>query len=60
MDFVEKLFGVSPDGGSGAFGLVLFLFPITGLSLLYVLRGRVPSWRSSMGDAAQKGRNTGI
>jgi hypothetical protein len=25
MDFIERLFGISPDGGSGATELILFL-----------------------------------
>jgi hypothetical protein len=28
MDFIEQVFGLSPDGGSGAFELMLFLIPI--------------------------------
>jgi hypothetical protein len=28
MDFIEQIFGLSPDGGSGVFELVLFLIPI--------------------------------
>ena len=35
MDFIETLFGFSPDGGSGAFEVLLFLIPIAGLYLLY-------------------------
>jgi hypothetical protein len=35
MDFIEQIFGFSPDGGSGAFELLLFLIPIAGLYLLY-------------------------
>ena len=30
MDFVERLFGISPDGGSGLFELLLLLIPILG------------------------------
>jgi hypothetical protein len=30
MDFLEQLFGFSPDGGSGAVELALFLIPIAG------------------------------
>jgi len=32
MDFVERIFGVSPDGGSGVFELMLFVVPIAILS----------------------------
>ena len=35
MDFIERIFGFSPDGGSGAFELLLFLIPIAGLYILY-------------------------
>jgi hypothetical protein len=35
MDFIEQIFGFSPDGGSGAFELLLFLIPIAGLVILY-------------------------
>ena len=35
MDFIEKVFGVSPDGGSEAFEVLVFLIPIVGLYLLY-------------------------
>ena len=31
MDFIEKIFGVSPDGGSGAFQVLVFLISIVGL-----------------------------
>lgn len=32
MDFLETLFGFSPDGGNGSFELLLFLIPIAGIS----------------------------
>ena len=35
MDFIERIFGFSPDGGSGAFEVLLFLIPIAGLVFLY-------------------------
>ena len=34
MDFIERLFGVSPDGGNGVLELSLFLIPC----LLFGLR----------------------
>ncbi len=40
MDFIEKIFGFSPDGGSGAFEVLLFLVPIVGLYLLYRRRSK--------------------
>ena len=38
MDFIEKLFGISPDGGSGAFEFFLFAIPIAGLCYLMLKR----------------------
>jgi hypothetical protein len=38
MDFIERIFGFSPDGGSGAFEVLLFLIPIAGLYFLYKRR----------------------
>jgi hypothetical protein len=35
MDFIERIFGISPDGGTGAFEFLLFALPIIGLCLLY-------------------------
>lgn len=40
MDFIERIFGISPDGGSGSFELLLFLIPVAGLVLLYFLKTR--------------------
>lgn len=28
MDFIEKVFGVAPDGGSGSFEVLLFILPV--------------------------------
>jgi len=41
MDFIEKIFGISPDGGSGMFELLLFLVPAVGIYLIYRMRS---SW----------------
>jgi hypothetical protein len=36
MDFFERLFGISPDGGSGSLEIALFLIPLIGcLYLVY-------------------------
>ena len=40
MDFIERLFGFSPDGGSGAFELLLFLIPIIGIVAIREWRRR--------------------
>ena len=34
MDFLERLFGFSPDGGSGWFELLLFAIPLAGIAFL--------------------------
>ena len=31
MDFIERIFGVSPDGGSGSLEFLLFALPIAGI-----------------------------
>ena len=38
MDFIEKLLGVSPDGGDGSLEFLLFLLPIAGLIALAAWR----------------------
>jgi len=38
MDFIERIFGLSPDGGSGSFELLLFLIPIAGIAYLIIRR----------------------
>ena len=38
MDFIERIFGFSPDGGSGSFELLLFLIPLVGIAAVYLLR----------------------
>jgi hypothetical protein len=40
MDFIERIFGFSPDAGSGSFELLLFLVPILGLLILRKYRAR--------------------
>jgi hypothetical protein len=41
MDFIERIFGFSPDGGSGALEFLLFAIPIAGiLYLVYRRRER--------------------
>ncbi len=48
MDFVERMFGVSPDGGSGTLELLLVLVPLIGLVALARLRTRVSSTRRGL------------
>lgn len=38
MDFIEQIFGISPDGGSGATEALLFAIPIV-LLVLWRVRG---------------------
>jgi hypothetical protein len=40
MDFIERLFGVSPDGGSGALELALFVAPLLIVAGLALARRR--------------------
>jgi hypothetical protein len=40
MDFIERIFGLSPDGGNGSLEFLLFLVPIIGLLILWRRRGR--------------------
>jgi hypothetical protein len=37
MDFVERIFGVSPDGGSGVYEALVLLIPL-GLAALWMRR----------------------
>jgi hypothetical protein len=38
MDFIEQIFGIDPDGGSGVLELLLFLIP---LWALFAIRARL-------------------
>jgi hypothetical protein len=40
MDFIERLFGVSPDGGSGAFEVFLFSIPVIVVAAILYKRRR--------------------
>jgi len=40
--FIERTIGISPDGGSGAFEVILFLIPMVGLGYLWMRRRRGP------------------
>lgn len=35
MDFIERIFGLAPDGGSGAFEVLLFAIPLIGIVALW-------------------------
>jgi hypothetical protein len=34
MDFIERIFGLAPDGGNGMFEMLLFVIPIVGIVML--------------------------
>lgn len=38
MNFIEQLFGIAPDGDSGALEFVLFVLPLAGI--LWIARRR--------------------
>jgi len=40
MDFIERLLGLAPDGGSGSLELLLLVAPIVGIALLMSARRR--------------------
>jgi hypothetical protein len=40
MDFIERIFGFVPDGGSGLFEMLLFVIPIAGILLVREWRRR--------------------
>jgi hypothetical protein len=38
MNFIEQIFGISPDGGSGTLEFLFFAIPVIGLCILYWFR----------------------
>ncbi|HVO87400.1 MAG TPA: hypothetical protein VMV45_02570 [Casimicrobiaceae bacterium] len=38
MDFIERIFGLAPDGGNGMLELLLFAIPIAGILVLLARR----------------------
>ena len=42
MDFIERIFGLAPDGGSGSLEFLLFLVPVAGIAWLASRRRRSP------------------
>ena len=40
MDFIERLFGASPDGGNGLFELLWLLLPLAVLAIVWRVRVR--------------------
>jgi hypothetical protein len=45
MDFIERVFALSPDGGAGAYELLLFTMPIIGICALWLPRLRAHTAR---------------
>ena len=41
MDFIERIFGLEPDGGSGATELLIVALVIAGLALAWAYRSRL-------------------
>jgi hypothetical protein len=50
MDFIEKIFGISPDGGSGALEFLLLAVPLLGLGYLAFAAGNSRRRRSRRGQ----------
>jgi hypothetical protein len=42
MDFIERLFGIAPDGGSGSLEFVLFAIPLA--AIIYLIARRWLRW----------------
>jgi hypothetical protein len=40
MDFIEKIFGISPDGGSGSLEMGLLLAPVLLVAALLIVKRR--------------------
>lgn len=40
MDFIEKIFGFSPDDGSGLFEFLLFAVPVVSILAIHAWRKR--------------------
>ena len=38
VDFIERLFGLSPDGGSGSLEFLLFAIPLAGIAYFTIRR----------------------
>jgi hypothetical protein len=45
MDFIERIFGISPDGGSGTLELLFFAVPVVGLYFIYRVRSNASKWK---------------
>jgi hypothetical protein len=45
MDFIERIFGISPDGGTGSLEFLLFAVPLVGLYFIYRVRSNPSKWK---------------
>jgi len=50
MDFIERIFGLAPDGGSGATEVAIVLVPIVALALVAFV------WNRSLVPGAPRSR----
>jgi hypothetical protein len=41
MDFIERIFGISPNGGSETFDFLLFAIPIVAYYMIYKVRSKM-------------------
>ena len=46
MDFIERIFGIAPDGGTGWFEFLLFAVPLAGILSLAWHRRRAAAKRN--------------
>jgi len=51
MDFIERIFGMSPDDGSGTFEFLLFAVPIALLAMRAVWQRRTAQQRRRRDEA---------
>ncbi len=54
MDFIERAFGLAPDGGNGWFEFLLFVVPLAGVALLW--QRRRERQRRQDADKLERGR----
>jgi hypothetical protein len=47
MDFIERIFGIAPDGGSGSLEAMLLILPVAIATIFAILRNRSRSRRRS-------------
>jgi hypothetical protein len=45
VDFIERIFGISPDGGSGTLEFLFFAVPVVGLYFIYRVRSNASKWK---------------